>query len=179
MSRQNVGRYGTPLAPPEEGLPSRMITMTVSSVPAAPISFCRTAATKATTAMISEQMGHTIQNLLLGNPCSQKHTIEVDGQARDDGEPGELGGPPAACRLPGRRHEQGRAHVPADEQGNQHQPLDQAERVLGGQRDRRVLLDGELLPGGLGRVLEPHRQVQRGQVADGGDHDQGVRGARR
>ena len=70
-SRQNVGRYGTPVAPPEEGLPSKIITMTVSSVPAAPISFCRTAATKATTAMISEQMGHTIQNLLQGNPCSQ------------------------------------------------------------------------------------------------------------
>ena len=51
--------------------PSKIITMTVSSVPAAPISFCRIAATKATAAMISEQMGHTIQNLLLGNPCSQ------------------------------------------------------------------------------------------------------------
>jgi hypothetical protein len=48
-----------------------MMTMMVSSVPAAPISFCRMAATKATTAMISEQMGQVIQNLSLGNPCSQ------------------------------------------------------------------------------------------------------------
>lgn len=56
----------TPFAPPEEGLPNSMTTMTVTSVPAAPRSFCRTAATRATTATISERIGQTIQNFSRG-----------------------------------------------------------------------------------------------------------------
>ncbi|MFE1921803.1 hypothetical protein ACFW91_04450 [Streptomyces asoensis] len=40
-------------------------------MPIGPSSFRRIAATKATTATISEQMGQVIQNLLLGKPWSQ------------------------------------------------------------------------------------------------------------
>ena len=54
-----------PGGPPLAGLPIKMITIIVSSVPAAPISFCNMVATNATTAMISVQIGHTIQNLLV------------------------------------------------------------------------------------------------------------------
>src|SRR5215471_3895167 len=75
MSRQNVGRNGYPVAPPLAGLPIKMITIIVSSVPAAPTSFCKMAATNATTAVISEQIGHTIQNLLVEKPPSHRHTI--------------------------------------------------------------------------------------------------------
>ena len=52
-----------------------MITMIVSSVPAAPTSFCSTAHTKAVTAMISEAIGQTIQKLLAGYPPSHRPTI--------------------------------------------------------------------------------------------------------
>ncbi|MFD9290257.1 hypothetical protein ACFWBV_18625 [Streptomyces sp. NPDC060030] len=46
-------------------------TTTVTRVPAAPSSFCRIAATKATTATMNEQTDQVIQNLPLGSPSSQ------------------------------------------------------------------------------------------------------------
>ena len=68
-------KVGDPIDPPEEGLPNIMITMIVSSVPAAPTSFCSTAHTTAVTAMISEATGQTIQKLLVGYPPSHRPTI--------------------------------------------------------------------------------------------------------
>ena len=68
-------KVGDPIDPPEEGLPNIMITMIVSSVPAAPTSFCSTAHTTAVTAMISEAIGQTIQKLLAGYPPSHRPTI--------------------------------------------------------------------------------------------------------
>ena len=52
-----------------------MITITVSSVPAAPSSRCNTAANSATTLMISAMIGQRIQNLPLGTPPSQGPAI--------------------------------------------------------------------------------------------------------
>src|SRR5262245_8583267 len=116
---------------------------------------------------------------LTGGVAAQPQAHDhVDYQARDDREREEPGGPPAVGRLAGRGQQEGRGQCPADEQGDHHDALDQAERVLGGQRNRRVLLHGEFLPGALGRLLEPQRQERRGQVAAGRDHDQLVGGAR-
>jgi hypothetical protein len=54
-----------------------MITMRVSSVPAAPSSFCSTAQISATVTMISDRMGHTSQNELVGYPCNQGPAIRA------------------------------------------------------------------------------------------------------
>src|SRR5208283_2589456 len=68
MSRQKVGRKGAPFAPPEDGLPNRITTMIVTSVPMAPSSFWSTEATRATTRTVRAMIGHTGQNWWIGHP---------------------------------------------------------------------------------------------------------------
>src|SRR5208283_1347635 len=68
MSRQKVGRKGAPFAPPEDGLPNRITTMIVTSVPMAPSSFWSTEARRETARTVRAMIGHSGQNWWIGHP---------------------------------------------------------------------------------------------------------------
>ena len=131
MPSQKGVRYAAPLLPPEDGLPNWRTTINVTMIPAGPSSRRRTAAMSATTKMMSEMIGHAIQNEADWEPFEPVGDDHVDDEARREREPREPESTPAAGRRTHRGGEQSSGHVAADEERGEQRRNDEREGSFG------------------------------------------------